>query len=76
MLQKTIDFIRHLESTIKKLQEENAQLKDMLAKMTGQTRLPNFSRSPPGTPQSSVSPPGSESGEDSGHPPSSPELVS
>ena len=75
VLQKTIDFIRHLESTIKRLQDENAQLKSMLAKVTSQTRIPSCNGSPPETPRPSVSPPSSESGEDSGHPPSSPELV-
>lgn len=32
MLQKTIDYIRHLENTIRRLQEENHTLKDTLAK--------------------------------------------
>ena len=75
MLQKTIDFIRHLEATIKRLQEENRQLKDMLVKATGQSRLTGYNQSPPVTPPS-VSPRSSISGEDSGVPPSSPDCTS
>ena len=75
VLQKTIDFIRHLESTIKRLQDENRQLKDMLAKATGQPRLAGYNQSPPITPPS-VSPRSSVSGEDSGAPPSSPDCDS
>ena len=75
MLQKTIDFIRHLESTIKKLQEENRQLKGMLAKATGQSHLTAYGQSPPVTPPS-VSHRSSISGEDSGVPPSSPDCDS
>ena len=76
VLQKTIDFIRHLEATIKRLQEENRQLKDMLAKATGQSRLAGYNQSPPVTPPS-ISPRSSiSSGEDSGVPPSSPDCTS
>ena len=31
VLQKTIDYIRHLENTIRRLSEENEQLKEALA---------------------------------------------
>lgn len=75
VLQKTIDFIRHLEATIKRLHEENRQLKDMLAKATGQLRLAGYNQSPPVTPPS-VSPRSSVSGEDSAVPPSSPDCDS
>lgn len=34
VLQKTIDFINHLQNTIKKLQDENQQLKETLARGT------------------------------------------
>jgi hypothetical protein len=75
VLQKTIDFIRHLEATIKRLSEENRQLKQMLAKATGQPHLAGYSQSPPVTPPS-MSPRSSISGEDSGVPPSSPDCDS
>ena len=77
VLQKTIDFIHHLEGTIKRLQEENRQLKEMLAKATGQQThmATGYTQSPPVTPPS-VSPRSSVSGEDSGVPPSSPDCDS
>ena len=34
VLQKTIDFIHHLQNTIRKLQDENQQLKESLARGT------------------------------------------
>jgi hypothetical protein len=74
VLQKTIDFIRHLEGIVKRLTEENHQLKDLLAKATGQ-HMAGYSQSPPVTPPS-VSPRSSVSGEDSGVPPSSPDCDS
>ena len=77
VLQKTIDFIRHLEATIRKLHEENRQLKEMLVKATGQAQshMTGYNQSPPVTPPS-LSPRSSVSGEDSGVPPSSPDCDS
>lgn len=71
MLQKTIDFIHHLQNTIKKLQDENQQLREALAMATGKTNLPSFS-SPPNTPLGTCS--SCDSEVDSGHP-SSPDSV-
>ncbi|CAI8050918.1 Sterol regulatory element-binding protein 2 [Geodia barretti] len=66
---------KHSKDNKKRLSEENRQLKEMLAKATGQPHLAGYSQSPPVTPPS-MSPRSSVSGEDSGVPPSSPDCDS